>query len=291
MKDRFNCDGVLKDLFQADGPAILNDLTGGIPVIEFLNVELPKVLERRLDLAMRLADGSILHIELQAKNDPAIAYREGVYCFLLGQKYPGCRIRQVVLYVGPARMRMAAGIDLGETQGAYRLMDIREIDAAAMLASGRPVDTVLAVLAGGGDRHIGDIVARLAKSREPGRDRAIAQLMILSGLRGLPGRLEWELKRMSVVIDIRKNPVLMRWQREAIEQGRAEGLNEGRTEGRTEGLMAGRMKALAEILRVRFGPLPKWASERLTGATAVQLSRWTRKSILASSLEGVLGKK
>jgi|RhiMethySRZTD1v2_1073278.scaffolds.fasta_scaffold243858_3 hypothetical protein len=82
-----------------------------------------------IDLVMRLADGSILHIELQAKNDRHIAYREGVYCFLLARMYSGCRIRQVVLYVGSERLRMPAGIDLGKTKGAFRLLDIREIDA------------------------------------------------------------------------------------------------------------------------------------------------------------------
>jgi len=129
VNNDFNYDGVLKNMFQEDRPVLLDELTGGIAVTEFLNVELPKVLEWRLDLVMRLADGSILHIELQAKDDRHIAYREGVYCFLLARMYSGCRIRQVVLYVGSERLRMPAGIDLGKTKGAFRLLDIREIDA------------------------------------------------------------------------------------------------------------------------------------------------------------------
>ena len=135
-------------MFQEDRPVLLDELTGGLAVTEFLNVELPKVLERRLDLVMRLADGSILHVELQAKNGRQIAYREGVYCFLLARMYPGCRIRQVVLYVGSERLRMPAGIDLGETKGAFRLLDIREIDAGRLLASSNPADCALAILAG-----------------------------------------------------------------------------------------------------------------------------------------------
>jgi hypothetical protein len=50
---------------------------------------------------------------------------------------------------------------------------------------------------------------------------------------------------MGVIIDVRKNPVLMRWRREAIA--------EGRTEDRTEGMSL----VLRELLETKFGPLPK----------------------------------
>jgi hypothetical protein len=73
-----NHDGVLKDLLPVDRPIFLDRITGGIPVTQFLNVELPKVLERRLDLVMRLADRSILHVEVQSGNDPG--YRLSPRC-------------------------------------------------------------------------------------------------------------------------------------------------------------------------------------------------------------------
>ena len=66
-------------------------------------------------------------------------YREGIYCLLLGQKYRR-RVRQVVLYLGQAKMRMDDHVDLGETKAAYTLMDIREMDAQKLMASGRPGD-------------------------------------------------------------------------------------------------------------------------------------------------------
>lgn len=46
----------------------------------------------------------------------------------------------MVLYTGPRRMRMADGVDLGETKGAYRLIEIRKISAEALLRSRRPGD-------------------------------------------------------------------------------------------------------------------------------------------------------
>ncbi len=105
---------------------------------------------------MLLADGTILHIEFQSANDKDMPYREGIYCLLLGQKYRR-RVRQVVLYLGQPTMRMEDRVDLGETKSAYRLMDIREMDARRLIASGRPGDLVLAMLAGGGPESVVEI--------------------------------------------------------------------------------------------------------------------------------------
>ena len=78
-----------------------------------------------------------------------MAYREGIYCLLLGQKYRR-RVRQVVLYLGQAKMRMDDHVDLGETKAAYTLMDIREMDATKLVASGRKGYLAPAMLSGCG---------------------------------------------------------------------------------------------------------------------------------------------
>ena len=76
---------------------------------------------------------------------------------------------------------------------------------------------------------------------------------------------------MGMVIDPAKNPVLMRMRREAITEGRA--------------------AMLMVMMKAKFGPLPKWASERIANASSVQLERWSRKMLVAGSLELVLGKR
>ena len=139
--------------------SLLDQLTEGVAVLEVLNVELAGVEERRADLVLLLADGTILHIEFQSANDKDMPYREGIYCLLLGQKYRR-RVRQVVLYLGQPKMRMEDRVDLGETKSAYRLMDIREMDARRLMASGRPGDLVLAMLAGGGPESVVEIAKR-----------------------------------------------------------------------------------------------------------------------------------
>src|SRR2546429_1182655 len=159
MKDASKYDLVVKDLFQRDHPSLLEQLTAGVAVREVLNIELARVEERRADLVLLLADGTILHIEFQSTNDRDMAYRVGIYCLLIGQKYRR-RVRQVVLYVGQAKMRMEDHVDLGETKSAYTLMDIREMEARKLMASGRAGDLALAMLAGGGPEQVLEIAKR-----------------------------------------------------------------------------------------------------------------------------------
>ena len=84
---------------------------------------------------------------------------------------------------------------------------------------------------------------------------------------------------MGVVIDLTKNPVLMRWRREALAEGEA--LGEAR----------GMSRVLHEQLATKFGPLPKWASDRMAQASPAQVERWAKKVLTAGTLEAVLGKK
>ena len=271
MNEGFHYDRVLKDLFQRDHPSLLDVLTGGRRVREFLNVEFPKVEERRADLVALLDDGDIFHLEFQSHNDKNMAYRQGIYCLLIAQKYRR-RVRQVVLYVGQPRMRMEDHLDLGDTKVGYHLVDIRGIDAQALLGSARPGDLSLAMLASGGTERLAEIARRAGELEAADRVRAVTQLVVLSGLRGLSGRLRMELKHMgSSLIDINKNVIL----REIVDNALAEG----------------RVHLLREQLEIKFGPLPKWAEGRLSKASTSQVLRWARKVVLAETLEGVLGKK
>lgn len=266
MKDRNKYDLVVKDLFQRDHPSLLDRLTGGVAVVEVLSVELARVEERRADLVLRLADGTIFHIEFQSRNDRDMPYREGIYCLLLGQKYRR-RVRQVVLYVGAAKMRMDDHVDLGEMKSAFTLMDIREMDAQKLMASGRPGDLALAMLAAGGPERVLEIAKRAVGLRGAERQRVLSQLVLLSGLRRLTGRLKMELKVMGSSTDFYKNEFVM------------------------DAMLHARANMLRGMLATKFGRLPKWVDERLEEATSVQIERWSKKILTAATLEGVLGKK
>ena len=295
MKNDFRYDRVLKDLFQRDHPSLLDQLAGGRRVREFLNVEFPKVIERRADLAVLLDDETILHIEFQSHNDKDIPYREGMYCLMIGQKYRR-RVRQVVLYVGQPKMRMEDSLDLGDTKVAYRLLDIREIDAGELLRSARPGDLVLAMLAKGGTGRLTEIARRIEHLSGSERSRVLTQLVLLSNLRALSGSMKMELKNMaSDVIDIEKNEILRDIIRDLTDQAQAKAWAKAWAKGEAKGLAKGRGEGMVQVLReqmqIKFGPLPKWAEDRLSHASPAQIERWARKILSASTLENVLGKR
>jgi hypothetical protein len=294
----FNFDGTLKELFEKDRPRLLERLTGGIRVRSFLNVDLAKVVARRADLAMMLEDDSVFHLEFQGKNAKLMVYRMGLYGVLLGQKLPWRRIRSVVLYAGEPKMSMRNEFDMGSTKLGFELIDIREIDAETLIESDNPGDNVLALLAGGGSRKIERIVQRLGRLKEPGRGDALAQLSVLAGLRNVVREAEWEVKRMGVIIDVKKNPILMEWHRQMEEQvnedfrqATKQAREEGLEEGREKGLEKGQIKTLLTQMETKFGRLPKWARHRVTTARRLQLERYAKKILDADTLESVIGKR
>jgi hypothetical protein len=172
MKEVSNYDKAVKELFQHERPAFLLDLlTGGMRVRQTLNAEAGRFIERRADLVFLLEDESILHLEFQTRNAKDKPYRVGMYCLLLGQRYRR-RVRQVVIYIGQAKMRMENQLDLGQTKIEYSLMDIRAIDAATLKASGRPANLALAMPARNGTDRLTEILERAARLKERERDQA-----------------------------------------------------------------------------------------------------------------------
>ena len=105
----FDFDGVLKDLFQRDRPSILNRLTGGVKIKAFLNVELHRVRERRVDLVILLENDTLLHVELQSANDRRMRYRMVSYRGLFKEGH-GKPVRQVVLYAGGPKLNLTCKI-------------------------------------------------------------------------------------------------------------------------------------------------------------------------------------
>ena len=67
-------DATIKLLIQDSANEMLRQLGVG-PVTEWLNVELPRVQNRRADLVGRTASGLMIHIELQSENDPEMPLR------------------------------------------------------------------------------------------------------------------------------------------------------------------------------------------------------------------------
>ena len=273
-KKRFRYDAVVKDLFQKDRPTLLGQLADGAEVREFLNNEFAVVEERVADLLVLLSDGSILHLDFQSNNHRDMPFRVGIYGILAAQKYRKI-VRQVVIYMGAERMRMQDHLDLGQIQIAYRLVDIREFEAGTLIDSGNPGDLALAMLARGGVRRMREIVRKANALPEVERQRVLTQMVILAGLRGVSEGLTMELKNMGVYVEIEKNVFLKELRDSALAQGKAEGM----------GFL------LQSLLESKFGPLPRWAVNRVQNAAAAHVETWAQKVFRSDTLEEVIGKR
>ena len=234
-----------------------------------------RILERRADSVFLLEDETILHLEFQTRNDKEMPYREGIYGLLLGQKYKR-RVRQTVIYLGQPQMRMPNQLDLGQTKVAYTLIDIRDIDARLLIESGQSADLPVAMLAGGGPERLREILKRAANLRGGERQRVLAELIQLCGLRSLQQPLIMELKSMASPNDT----FLMIPQVQDVVRNAERNAERG-----------ARTQLLRDLFTAKFRTLPKWLDEKLESATAAQVQRWLRKILTAETLPDVFGKR
>jgi len=105
-------DVTLKLLLRGSASFTLRELTG-TAVEKWLDIELPKVQNPRLDLLGEIpGDQSLIHLEVQSTNDPAMPVRMAEYSLavlrLLG-RFP----RQILLYVGEPPLRMESELKGG----------------------------------------------------------------------------------------------------------------------------------------------------------------------------------
>ena len=102
-------DVTLKLLLRGSARETMRELAG-VSIEKWLNVELPKFQNQRVDLLGEAGDQSLVHLELQSGNDPQMAIRMAEYAFgvyrLFG-KFP----RQILVYVGEAQLRMQTELD------------------------------------------------------------------------------------------------------------------------------------------------------------------------------------
>src|SRR5258708_39583704 len=120
-------DTILKALFQSSGLLPLELLTDA-PILEWINVGIPKSQMSKVDLVAWLADGRLYHLELQCGNDSNMAPRMLEYYFLLWKRYGVPPVQQVI-YVGEPPMAMNTDIRHESLTFRYRAINIRELDS------------------------------------------------------------------------------------------------------------------------------------------------------------------
>jgi Domain of unknown function (DUF4351) len=237
------------------------------------DVELPKVQNPRADLLGKTADGDLVHVELQSRNEATMPLRMAEYCLgvlrLFG-KFP----RQIVLYVGEAPLAMDSELRGPDVLFRYRMIDIRDLDGDRLLESEETGDNIIAVWAHLRDHEaaIRKIVGRIADLPAAEREVALSQLVILAGLRRLGKTLEREIRKMPVYIDILENEILGPAFKRGLEEGE----------------LKGELQILRRLIEKRFGTVPKWADERLAARSAAELEELSVRILDAASIEDLL---
>ncbi|HTT62539.1 MAG TPA: DUF4351 domain-containing protein [Bryobacteraceae bacterium] len=285
-------DVTLKLLLQGSAARTIHELTG-TAVAKWLDVELPKVQNRRLDLLGETVDGGLVHLELQSSQDASMPLRMAEYCLGVFRQL-GRLPHQVLLYVGEAELHMENELRGAQVSFRYELIDIRQLDSEVLLESEAVGDNVIAVLARLRDHKeaVHRIVERIAVL--PGRERetALAQLLILAGLRHLSATVEEEARKMPIDLDIRDHevlgPMFRQAHQEGLEEGLEKGLEKGLEEGLEKGLEKGERAVLCRLIEKRFGALPGWASQKLAALSASDLESLSERFLDVNSLEELL---
>jgi len=223
-------DVALKLLLRGSAKLTMRELTGST-VETWLDIEMSKVQNSRVDLLGETAEKGLVHLELQSGNDATMPL---------------------------------------DVWFRYRVFDIRELDGERLLESEDVGDNVIAILARLRDHKdaVRRIVERIAGLMPAERATALGQLLILAGLRHLEETVEREAREMPIFGDILDNKVL------------------GREFKR--GLREGELTVLRRLIEKRFGAIPAWAEDRLTGRSAADLEELSVRVLDAESIEDLL---
>jgi Domain of unknown function (DUF4351) len=260
-------DVALKLLLQRSARLTMRALTGQV-VTNWLDVELPKIQNLRLDLLGETA-GGLVHLELQSSNDAAMSLRMAEYSLGIYRLF-GQFAQQVLLYVGEPPLRMSDELRGPDVLFRYRVIDIRTLDGDCLIESDEVGDNVIAILARLRDHReaVRRIVARIARLPVTERDTAMGQLLVLAGLRRLARTVEQEARQLPIRIDILENevlgPIFLR------------------------GCQKGELTILRGQIQKRFGPLPAWADEKLAGLSTDGLEELSMRVLDAHSIDELL---
>src|SRR5258708_352789 len=149
----------LKTLFLGEGDGIIRRMLFGGRVTEFLPTEQPLVSNRRADLVAGTEDRSLHHVEFQAANEGSFGLRMLEYYTYLVCTHRR-HVAQFVLYLGREPMRLEDGFRSASMDFRFEIVNLREFDAAPLMASPDWADNLLALLAHREPERAWDVVRR-----------------------------------------------------------------------------------------------------------------------------------
>ena len=209
----------------------------GISVVQAMPTEVDKVDIRQgfTDIVFELNDGTIFHIEFQAKRESTL-YRFHSYDVHLAEQFKK-RIRTVVLYIGDIR-NAPDSHDIGTAQYRVENVYLNQLDGDAAL------DTVLRHLETGEWAEQDRIRLAFAlhmKFVRRTKEEAFEQMLDITSriqdkyeqnyvtalILGLAGQSISKEQRNHLLEVLKMTDVLREFEQETLEKGRKEGLQEG----------------------------------------------------------------
>ena len=163
-------------------------------------------------------DKYILHLEFESKNKVKMNYRMGEYRCMLHQihDYP---IKQYVIYMGKAAMKIPSRIDLPGLKFEYTLIDFSKLPYKMFLSSDEPEEQILAALANFGDEGptiaLQEILKKLGKgsSEELEGNKYYNQLRVLIQMRNLDEPIKKAMEHVNTFFK-KERDVLYKWGKE-----------------------------------------------------------------------------
>jgi hypothetical protein len=278
---RLQYDPIVKDLLRDPNSFIRKLLTNSVPVVEELDKESIHFQSRVADLVWRLANGYILHIEIQSVNDLLMPLRMAEYTTPIVRRY-GPKVIQLVIYVGAATLTMPTRLEVASHVFEYRLLDIRTLNAKDLLESGNLADSLLSLLTANGNEAVGEVIHRIAKLDPAQRHRALVMMHHLTGLRpNLVHTINEEFDAMPATYD---DFDIERYEKDLDANWFFSRI---RAQAARRAVDEAERKFLTRQLVEKYGPLPTWATDRIALATEPELASWSLRLISAPTLDAV----
>ncbi len=250
----------------------------GFSIREWLDAELPEVRTRHVDLLGRTEAGNLVQVELQSFNDAQMALRMAEYALAIYRRY-GAFPLQFVIYVGQEKLAMKRHLKASRFTFECDIVDIRSFEPTELLQSPRLEDNILAVLTrfSGRPADVRQILNRIAEAPPDRRKAAVAELMILAGLRQFGSIIEEEIKKMPIVIDLNTHTVFGPHYRRGLKEGIEEGVGQGIRQN------------LTSLITHRFGKIPARYARRLNAMSSPELQALSDRLFSAETISELFG--
>ena len=128
--------------------------------IEFLNIEFPKIENKKADVLVK-ANDKIIHIEFQTKNDKEMLYRELRYYVEIQKNYKDFEIFQYVIYIGKEKLTMQNILKKHNIAYNYEIIDMKKLDCEEFFKINSPEAVVLSILCDFKDKNEREIIKRI----------------------------------------------------------------------------------------------------------------------------------